>query len=1010
MNLADWVAANRRALLFVVFALAAAGLYAAFVLPVGLFPQISFPRVAITVDAGDRPAQQMALLVTRPIEEAARRVPGVTEVRSQTSRGTADVSINFDWGLDMAQRTLQVDAAVAQVLPSLPQGTSYLVRRMDPTVFPIIAYSLTSPTESLTALRDLAQYRLVPLLSSIPGVAQVSVQGGEQQEYEVFTDPARLQGYGLALSDVANALKRSNVLTAVGRLEDHYKLYLLVSDETLQSLDQIRNVVVASGPHGVVRVGDVGTAIDGTAPQWTRVEADGRQAVLFNVYEQPDGNAVAIAAAVRQKLAEFKPQLPASVTLANWYDQSVLVTQSAASVRDAILIGLGLASVVLLLFLRNWRATLIAVLVVPATLAGTVLFLSLLGMSFNIMTLGGIAAAVGLIIDDVIVMIEHVVRRAETAAFGDSSALILGAAREFLTPLSGSSLATVIVFAPLAFLSGVSGAFFKVLSLTMAAALIISFLLTAIAVPLLALGLLRFGTAKKGPAESWPARIHYRIVDRSMRAPWLVVLALAPLLGLGWIAYSHVGTGFMPAMDEGGFVLDYRAPPGTSLSETDRLVRQVEAILRATPDVATYSRRTGLGLGGDLNEANQGDFFVKLKASGRRRIDVVMEDVRRKIETQVPDLEVELAQLMDDLIGDLTAVPQPIEVKLYAVKPKLLIPEADKVAAAIGKLPGVVDVKSGVVLAGDALDIRVDAAKAALEGVDPDAVTTTLNEYLNGTVATQLPGAYKQVGVRVWMPPDRRRRDSEIAALPMRAPDGHLFPLGRVATITPDAGQPQITRDNLEQMVAVTARIEGRDLGSTVSDVQRTLNRSGFLEPGVTYELGGLYQQQQIAFAGLAKVFFAAIAAELILLLFLYKRFAIPLIIIGTSLLSTSAVFTALWLSGIELNITALMGMTMIIGIATEMAIFYVSEFRYLAHQMPVRQALVEASRNRLRPIAMTTLAAILTLLPLALAIGQGSAMQQPLAIAIIAGLVVQFPLVLLAMPAMIWLTARSSA
>jgi multidrug efflux pump subunit AcrB len=714
---------------------------------------------------------------------------------------------------------------------------------------------------------------------------------------------------------------------------------------------------------------------------------------------------------VRQRLAAFRPQLPPNVVMSSWYDQSVLVVQSAASVRDAILIGLGLASLVLLFFLRSWRAMLIAVLIVPATMAGTVLFLDLAGMSFNIMTLGGIAAAVGLLIDDVIVMVEHIDRRARAAAAGDRTATILAAAREFLTPLTGSSLATVIVFAPLGLLTGVSGAFFKALSLTMAAALVISYLLTAVAVPLLAHLLLRFGDTGSELEEGRLSRLHGALVRRLVGAPWLVAIALVPLLALGWIAYTHVGTGFMPAMDEGGFIIDYRAPPGTSLSETDRLVRQVEAILQAAPDVAAYSRRTGLGLGSaELTEANEGDFFVRLKAGNRRPIDEVMTSVRQQIEEKVPGLSVELAQLMEDLIGDLTAVPQPIEIKLSAADPRGLVPQAHKVAAAIAAVPGVVEVRSGVVLAGDALDIRVDPAKAALEGVDPDTVTATLDTYLGGTVATELPGAYEQVGVRVWLPPGLRQRDDELPELPIRAPDGHLFPLGRVATITADAGQPQISRDNLAQIVAVTARIEGRDLGSTVADVQRVLDRKGLLGPGVTYELGGLYQQQQIAFAGLVKVFVAAIVAELVLLLFLYERFAVPLIIIASSLLATSAVFTALWLTGIELNITALMGMTMIIGIGTEMAIFYVSEYQELSRHMPARQALVEASRNRLRPITMTTLAAILTLLPLALAIGEGSAMQQPLAVAIIAGLVLQFPMVVLALPALLSLTLPPAA
>ncbi|HLZ67541.1 MAG TPA: efflux RND transporter permease subunit [Aliidongia sp.] len=1010
MSFVAWIEQHRRSIILVVLALALAGGVSATSLPVSLFPQVSFPRAVVTLDAGDRPADQMTLLVTVPVEQAVRLVPGVRHIRSTSSRGSAQISLDFDWGADMVATTLQIDAAIAQVLPSLPSGTAYSVKRMDPTTFPIIAYGLTSDSVPPIALRDLAQYRITPLLSAIQGVARVDVTGGAQQEIEVAIDPHRLDIDGLALTDVTAALGAANVLNAVGRIEDHHKLYLVVSDETLTKLDQVRSVVVKSGPNGVIRIGDIADVTDGTVPAWIKVDEDGKPAVLFQVYQQPDGNSVQIAKDVRQKLAAFGPQIPAGVKLATWYDQSLLVTQSAGSVRDAIFIGLGLAAIVLLVFLRNWRTTVVAMLVVPATLASTVLVLSLIGASFNIMTLGGIAAAVGLVIDDVIVMIEHIARRAGRAAdAGGGAAAVLPAGREFLQPLTGSSLATLIVFFPLGFLSGVTGAFFKALSVTMGSALVISFLLTAFAVPVLARQIIDFGKWHDPAAgrEPWLERQHRRLLDRIFAAPWLIAAGILPLLVLGWFAYSHVGTGFMPAMDEGGFVLDYRTKPGTSLTETDRELRQVEAVLRATPEVATFSRRTGLGLGGDLNEANQGDFFVRLKPQPRRDSDAIMTDVRQAIEKQVPGVEVELAQLMEDLIGDLTTVPQPIEIKLFAADSAALIPVAEKIADAVGKIGGVVDIKDGVTLAGDAINVRIDPVKAGLEGMDPSAVSSQLDGYLSGTVATSLPSAVKQIGVRVVASAALRRHDDDLAGLPIRAPDGHVFPLGRVASFVTDPGQPEITRDDLQRMVAVTGRIEGRDLGSTVQDVRRALDRPGVLPPGVTYALGGLYEQQQIAFSGLMKVFAAALVAELILLLFLYERLLLPLIIIGTALLSTTAVFTALWLTGIELNITAMMGMTMIVGIATEMAIFYVSEYSELAHALPARQALLEASRNRLRPIAMTTLAAILTLMPLALGLGEGSAMQQPLAVAIIAGLVLQFPLVLLVMPVLIGLAGR---
>ena len=1012
MTFAGFVERHARSILLVAIAVAIAGAVAARSLPVGLFPQVAFPRVVVDLDAGSRPADQMALLVTRPVEQAIRTVPGVQDVRSSSSRGTAQISIDFGWGRDMIASTLLVDTAIAQILPDLPAGTGYNVRRMDPTVFPIISYALQSDTISPIALRDLAQYQIVPLLSSIAGLARVDVQGGETAEVEVLADPHRLAAYGLGMTDLADALAKGNVLQAVGQLQDNHKLYLVLADRSIGKIDAVGDVVVRSDPTGVVRVRDVATVQDGVMPQWVRIVEDGRPAVLFNVYEQPDGNAVQIAQAVQAKLASFR--LPGDVRLVNWYDQSQLVVQSAGSVRDAVLIGLALAALVLMLFLRSWRVTLIAILVVPATLAATVLLLSLLGMSFNIMTLGGIAAAVGLLIDDVIVMVEHIARRAGAPSNGGvvGNSAVLPAGREFLRPLTASSLATLIVFLPLSFLSGVTGAFSKALSVTMAAALVISYLMTAFVVPVLARLIVDFGRWRDpGTAgDGWLTRQHGRLLDVLLRRPWLLFLALMPLLAAGWFAYNAVPTGFMPAVDEGGFILDYYTPAGTSLTETGREIAEVDAILHATPEVATFSRRLGTGLGGDLGESYHGDYFVRLKPNHARSTPAVMAAVLAEVQAKVPGVEIELAQLMEDLIGDLTAVPQPIEVKLYASDPTSLIPQAEKVAAAISKIDGVVEVKSGVKLAGDALDLRIDPVRAGVEGVTPDDVSHAVDTALTGAVATQLPQTTKTVGVRVRLPDALRLRQTALAELPIRAADGHVFPLRRVATLVPVTGQPEISRDNLQPMIAVTARIQGRGIGAAVADVQRALDQPGTLVSGVRYELGGLYQQQQIAFAGLARVFAAALVAEFILLLFLYELLWLPVIIIACSLLSTTAVFSALWLTGVDLNITALMGMTMIIGIGTEMAIFYVSEYTELSHNMAPRRALREASRNRLRPITMTTLAAILTLLPLALAVGQGSAIQQPLAISIIAGLLLQFPLVLLAMPALIGLTLGPDA
>lgn len=998
-TIAAWAFSHRRSLIFLVALLAVAGAACSWLLPVSLFPDVSFPRVRVSLDAGDRPAERMLAEVTVPVEEAVRAIPAVRGVRSTTSRGSAEVSVSFDWGQDMITSTLQVEAAMSGLLSSLPQGTAFTVERMDPTVFPVIAYSLTSPTHSAVELRDLALYTLRPALTTIPGVAKVGVAGGQTEEYHVVVDPAKLQSLGLTVSDVATALSAGNVQVAVGKLTEDHRLYLVISDTRLRSLQEIPKTVIRSTPGGVVLLEDVARIEGAAEPQWIRVTADGRDAVLIQIYQQPGSNTVQISAAVKRKLGELASHLPPDVALANWYDQSELITSSASSAAEAVLIGIVLASLTLLAFLRDWKVTVVAAVTVPAVLCATLLLLYVLHMSLNIMTLGGMAAAVGLIIDDAIVMIEHIVRRVRAAEGRDFTATVQGAATEFTRPLLGSSAATVVIFAPLAFLTGVTGAFFKALSLTMAASLTISFFIAWLLVPILSERLLRghrHDLEDDGPISRRTRRAYEGSMRRLLLRPWLCLLFAAALVLAGWLGFHNGATGFMPVMDEGGFILDYISAPGTSLGETDRMLRKIEAILKETPEVQTYSRRTGLQLGGGITEANTGDFFVRLKPLPRRSIEAVTEEVRGKIEGTVPGLQIEIMQLMEDLIGDLTSVPQPIEIKLFGNDESVLQTAAGKVAEDIGAVQGVVEVNNGIIPAGDAIDITVDRVKAALEGVDPDSITRSVEDLLSGKVTTTIQRGPKLVGVRVWIPSRNRETQADLDHLQIQAPDGHLFPLKRVASLSVESGQPEITREDLARMVAVTGRIVGRDLGSTIGAVRHVLDAPGFLPAGITYRLGGLYEQQQIAFRGLTIVLVVAAALVFLLLLYLYESLRVAGAMLSVALLAVAGVYFGLWITGTEFNITSRMGMTMIIGIVTEVSIFYFSEFRALP---PGRGRFIDAGLNRMRPIAMTTFAAIFALAPLAIGIGHGSAMLQPLAIAIIAGLLFQLPLVLIVLP-----------
>lgn len=625
----QWAHFHRRSILFALSLFSIAGSFVIYSTPVSLFPQVTFPRVVISLNAGDMPAERMAVQVTWPVEEATRAVPGVVTVRSSTSRGSADIAINFKWGEDMVSSMLQVASAINQIRSTLPANLAFTVKRMDPTVFPVLGYSLVSSQHSLVELRDRALYQIRPILSAIPGVAKVDVLGGAVEEYQVLVDPARINALNLNLNDIAKTLSAANVIQAVGKLEQNYKLYLLLANTQLQNLQQISQTILRSGKNGLVFLEDVAQVVKTAAPQWQRITADGHDAVLFQINQQPGSSTVDIAKNAQVQLERIKQKLPKDIKIAKWYDQSDLIVASALSVREALLIGLGLAIVTLLVFLRNIKVTLIAAITVPMALSATVLIIYLLGLSFNIMTLGGMAAAVALIIDDAIVMIEHIIRRMREAS-GTYLERIHLAVNEFTKPLVGSSASTIIIFAPLAFLSGVSGSFFKALSITMASALFISFIIAWLVVPLLAAHTLTQKDTEQeenGAITRWFHQHYQSLLQRMLPKPWLILFGLLPLLALGFFGWQQTGSGFMPSMDEGGFILDYRAEPGTSVSETDRLLRQVEVILRQIPEVETYSRRTGNSLGGHITEANEGDFFIRLTPLPRRNLDEVMDSV-----------------------------------------------------------------------------------------------------------------------------------------------------------------------------------------------------------------------------------------------------------------------------------------------------------------------------------------------------------------------------------------------
>ena len=1003
MDIGNIMKRHVKSILFIVAGLTLAGIFGALRLPVALFPDIEFPRISVTAEAGDMPADRMMITVTRKLEEAVNSIQDVINVRSATSRGATELSINFHWNIDMIKAELLVNNAINQIKSELPSNFQFTVRRMNPTVFPIIGYSLSSDKKSLEKLRTYAEYTLRPILTSIDGVAKVVVLGGRTKEYAVVVNPERLRSYGLSLSDLDEAIQKTNIISSVGKIEQDYKLFLTLVDGQYLSKEEIGQTIIKTDHQIPVFLQDVAVISDSVRPEWTRVTADGHDAVLLNIYQQPGGNTVKIDTEIKSTLAAMKNRIPGDISMAKFYDQSELIVESMVNVRDSIIIGVILAIFILLAFLRNWKITLIASLDVPLTIGITILFMHFFNMSFNIMTLGGLAAAIGLIIDDAIVVVENIIRHLAVSKEKAQTA-VHNSLKEIYHPILGSSFSTIVVFAPLAFLTGVTGAFFKSLSLTMAISLFVSMLLSIFFVPILSR---HFITEKDAEKQELAGRflttlfsfyeraMHYLFKHKSLSfGAGLILLIFALFL------YRGLPSGFLPEMDEGTFILDYRTPPGTSLEETNRILLQIGEIINHTPQVVSYSRRTGLQLAAGLTEANMGDFLIRLKSRRSVGIEAVIDSVRNKILHTVPGIEIEFAQLMGDLIGDLTAVPQPIEIKIFGDNYPQITALSKQIVDIIHKVPGVVDIYDGITIAGSSILIKVKPLVAGMYGLSAEDISREVNAAINGQVATEVQGKQFMSGVRIRYPLADRLNINRIKHIRILTPNGGYVSLGNVAELSVLDGQPELTRENLKQMIAVTARISGRDMGSTLTDIQTQINNTLHLPQSVFIKYGGLYEEQQKSFKGLLMVLALAILLVFSVQLLEFESFKIPLIILSMSILSLSGVFMLLRITGVALNISSMMGMIMIIGIVAENAIFLIHYIQmFVSEGLPLPTALIEAGKVRMRPIIMTTLAAVLALTPLAIGLGAGAQMQQPLALAVIGGFSLSIALLLFLLP-----------
>jgi CzcA family heavy metal efflux pump len=979
------------------------GMFAYSKFQTSLFPEITFPKIKVIADAGLQPVSKMMVTVTKPLENVIKQVPDLVDVRSITSRGSCEISAYIDWKADIDLSQQRIESKINEIKDLLPPETQITVEKMNPSILPVMGYTLEGHDKNPIELKQLASFTIKPYLSQVSGVAEIRIIGGKSKEYWLSLDQQKMSTLSITPDMLNTALGQTGFIRSNGFLSDYRYLYLTVTDATVHSKEDIQDMVIRNTGKRVILLKDIATIDIKEAVEYTRINANGKEGILIAVIKQPNANLVDLSKAMVVKINSLKQILPKGITIEPYYIQADFVNDSIRSVTDSLWIGLGLAIIVAIIFLRSLKASATILITIPVTICLTLILLYAIGYTFNIMTLGAIAAAIGLIIDDAIVVVEQIHRTHEEHPDQPSGNLVQKAIRYLFPAMLGSSISTIVIFIPFVWMSGVAGAYFKVLTNTMIITLVCSFFVTWIGLPVIYLLLSprdKPGAAIKSQAPHSVKR--QRWVSFFILRPWLSLIIVAALITSIGLILPKLETGFLPEMDEGSLVLDYHSPPGTSLDETDRMLREVEKLIVRIPEVQAYSRRTGTEMGFFVTEPNKGDYLIQLKKDRKRSTEEVISELRAQVESNQPALRADFGQVITDMLGDLTTSVQPIEIKIFGNDQQKLQELSQKLADLVAGVKGVADVNNGIVIAGPSVSIEPDYAKLAQFGMTPANLQYQLQTSLEGNIVGSLPEKEQLTNIRMIYPGSRRLTVSDISRLQLFLPDGKLKPISDLATVTIKPGDAEIQRENLQSMGVISARQEQRDLGSVMKDIQHAINTKMVLPQGYHIEYGGNFAEQQQSFSELLMILVAASLLVFGVILFLFREFAVALLILFVAVLGISGSYLALWLTGTPLNVGSYTGLIMIVGVIGENAIFTFLQFRDTLANASVDEAVIYAISTRLRPKLMTALGAIIALLPLALGIGAGAQLHQPLAIAVIGGFVIALPLLLIVLPSML--------
>ena len=999
-------------ILFIILIVFMSGWFCYHKMQTSLFPDVVFPKITIIADNGEQPVDKMMVTVTKPLEIAVKRVNGIQTVRSSTNRGSCTIEAFFNWSVDIRQAKIQLESRINEIKNQLPPSADIVVEAMGQNIYPVVGFTLESKISGQVELRNAALYQIRPQFSMIPGISNVVVRGGKTKEFVITPHADKMIALGITPRMIMDAIGNTNFIESNGLLTDYRRLYLSLTDSRVQTLEELKNVVILNDGHRTIRVQDFADVDLQEHQEFIRINANGQEAVIIDLVKQQGENLIDFAAVVKQKAKEIQRQLPKGMQLKTYYDQSVFVSNSIESVLECIYEGLFLAIFVVILFLRSFRASLNVILIIPVTLALTFIVLYLLGITLNIMSLGAIAASIGLIIDDAIVIIEQIHRLHEENPEKDKYTVVKETVHMLFPAMIGSSLSTIVIFFPFVMMSGVAGSFFRELTLTMEITLICSFLTTCFGLP--ALHLL-FGYK---PHKIIFLQKRKELSVEKQRLSWLLWFFDKPFFAIGFVLVlivssglliSNLRTGFLPVLDEGSIVLDYLSPPGTSLDASDAILRNVDTIVMKHPDVTTYMRRTGTNMASSISMAsgvippNEGDYLIQLKSGTSKTTEEVISEIRKKVATQEPALNIEFGQRIADLLGDLIGRPQPIEIRIYGENLDKMRELAVQTQQLLRKINGVADIQNGIIVDGPTISILPDPVRLAQFKLTPAEFQNQIQAANEGVRVGQIQEGEQMLRILMRFNDIRKNSLEALRKQPIFAPDGNFRPLEYFATIELSKGDPDITREDLKSNVVVTARLDNRDLGSAISELKKVLDKNLLLPAGYYYVLGGNYAQQQSSFRELLFILLSAIILVFAVLLFLFRNLRIAFLVIFVSILGIGGCIWALFVTGIQLNVGSYTGIIMIVGIIAENAIFTVNQFFYsLKNTGDVDQSIGYAISLRIRPKLMTAIGAILALFPLALGIGIGAQMQQPLAIAVIGGFIVAMPLLLFVFPSLL--------